>query len=268
MKHNLIGLSGKMGSGKDTVALMIQYLLWEKRVPSVDRFSNYIDTGSFRIKKFGGKLKQIAAILLGCEEEDFEDRDFKNKELGPEWTVYDLLYETEYEDVWHTHNKIFLTENDALDYEEDNRLRGIGLQERRLTPRLLLQLLGTECGRQIIHPNVWVYALFADYHPEIIIEPISEENKAKYPVGFAPDIQQRKEYPNWLITDMRFPNELAAVKEKGGLTIRVNLIGKEDTGDHPSETALDDAEFDVVINCEFGLDKLLDEVINILPLIV
>ena len=33
----------------------------------------------------------------------------------------------------------------------------------KLTPRKLLQLLGTDCGRDIIHPNIWVNALFADY---------------------------------------------------------------------------------------------------------
>jgi hypothetical protein len=45
-------------------------------------------------------------------------------------------------------------------------------------------------------------------------------------------------YPNWIITDMRFENELEAVVKKGGITIRVVRPGTV-VGNHPSETALD-----------------------------
>lgn len=33
---------------------------------------------------------------------------------------------------------------------------------------------------------------------------------------------QKIKYPNWIITDMRFPNELKAIRQRGGITIRVN----------------------------------------------
>ena len=33
----------------------------------------------------------------------------------------------------------------------------------KFTPRLLLQLLGTDAGRNIVHPNIWVNALMSDY---------------------------------------------------------------------------------------------------------
>ena len=29
-------------------------------------------------------------------------------------------------------------------------------------------------------------------------------------------------YPNWIITDVRFPNEADAIKGRGGIIIRVN----------------------------------------------
>jgi hypothetical protein len=35
--------------------------------------------------------------------------------------------------------------------------------KRTLTPRRMLQLLGTDCGRNIIHPNIWVNATMVDY---------------------------------------------------------------------------------------------------------
>jgi hypothetical protein len=77
-------------------------------------------------------------------------------------------------------------------------------------------------------------------------------------------------YPSWIITDMRFPNELSYIKDRGGITIRVN----RDTGvqwatsdganEHPSETALDNAEFDYVINNDGSLEDLILSVAEIL----
>ena len=56
------------------------------------------------------------------------------------------------------------------------------------------------------------------------------------------------EYPNWIITDVRFPNEAKAVKDRGGILIRINRPGFENTGDHLSEIALDDYKnFDTII---------------------
>jgi hypothetical protein len=89
-----------------------------------------------------------------------------------------------------------------------------------MTPRLLLQLIGTECGRDIIHPNIWVNSTFADWKPHC----------------------------SWVITDTRFPNEADAIKKRGGIVIRVERpsVGVKST--HPSETGLDDYKnFDAVI---------------------
>ena len=109
-----------------------------------------------------------------------------------------------------------------------------------MTPRLLLQILGTDCGRNIIHPNIWVNGLFADYNAS----------------------------SKWIISDTRFPNEIESVKKHNGLTIRINRdsflrTGKVfDTDNHESETALDDYQgFDYVINNN-GTIKALKEVVK------
>ena len=68
----VIGVSGKIGSGKDTIGKIIQNLTndhWE-------------------IKKYADKLKVITCLLLGCTREQLEDRGFKEKELGEEWWYY------------------------------------------------------------------------------------------------------------------------------------------------------------------------------------
>jgi hypothetical protein len=51
----------------------------------------------------------------------------------------------------------------------------------------------------------------------------------------------------YVVADVRFPNELAAVKNMSGLTVRVNRPGFGPANGHVSETALDEATFDYTI---------------------
>ncbi len=54
-------------------------------------------------------------------------------------------------------------------------------------------------------------------------------------------------YPNWIITDTRFPNEAEAIKKAGGIVIRVDRPGVKPINDHPSEIGLDKWKFDYKI---------------------
>ena len=131
-----------------------------------------------------------------------------------------------------------------------------------LTPRKLLQLLGTEAGRHIIHPNIWVNALFADYVCDDCGQqecPTDEEDTGQ---------MIHRSFPDWIITDVRFPNEAQAIKDRGGILIRINRPQYLDNGlvirkdEHLSETALDDYdEFDYVINNDTNsVQDLVDKV--------
>ena len=253
----LIGISGKIGSGKDTVGKIIQYLVWKSRVEkgelplSVYSFSDFAretsfgkNQSGFEIKKYADKLKDMVCMAIGCTREQLEDRDFKEKELGEEWNCY----------IFNNGKKEELT----LDFEIarilscDNRVIS-----RTMTPRLLLQIIGTECIRDKVHPNAWVNALFADYKYEI--------HRSEVPTRAAGFIDQHV-YPNWIITDMRFPNELEAVKSRGGISIRVNRPWVDKNKEHqvitehPSETALDDAEFDYTIENNSTIEDLIHTV--------
>jgi hypothetical protein len=84
-----------------------------------------------------------------------------------------------------------------------------------------------------------------------------------------------KLYPNWIVTDMRFPNELEAIKNREGITIRVNrdirckdgladIVGRMKEEQHPSETALDDATFDYTIDNNGTIEELIEKVKEIL----
>lgn len=217
MKNNLIGISGKIGSGKDTVGKILQAFTTEKNMDGVvgelgnDMLKNtsiiksvlngnlWYGINTYQIKKFADKLKDIVCLLIGCTREQLEDREFKEKELGKEWWYY------EFKGVLQPYNQKIETLN--FPYELASLIKP--------TPRKLLQLLGTECGREIIHPNIWVNALFADYKDIVKnVKSFKEEpNSTK---------AYEMEKPNWIITDVRFPNEAQAIKDRGGIVIRVN----------------------------------------------
>ena len=228
--NNLIGISGKAGSGKDLVYTIIKDLFPE------------MNWGRIR---FSDKLKDMVCLLLNCTREQLEDREFKEKELGKEWVKYELSYishsRLSYGDCPEYYEKYFCSKEEAIEYikgdlEVDQS--SIEISEIGLTPRLLLQLLGTECGRKIIHPNIWVSATFAEYKPQHF-------RTVKYQGSF---VDHLTTMPNWIITDVRFPNEAKAVKDRGGILIRINRPGFENTGDHLSEIALDDYKnFDTII---------------------
>ena len=284
----IIALSGKAQSGKDTVGKIIQTLtnfptLTNEQVIGFLNKETY--NNKFEIKKFADKLKEIVCILLGCTREQLEDEEFKSKELGEQWDKYVIKGLFDHR-ILSPH---FVTEEEARQWEksqdwyEDTGGYDSYLDLVKLTPRLLLQLLGTECGRNIIHPNIWVNSLMSEYTPRIlpIIRQLREEDdtlglheaKQAYLEGKRPIKNVESEYPNWIITDMRFPNELEAIEKRDGLTIRVNrtpswlwlkqvdyLVETQGVKEHSSETELDNAEFNYTIDNNGTLEELIDKV--------
>ena len=70
--------------------------------------------------------------------------------------------------------------------------------------------------------------------------------------------------PNWIISDVRFPNEAKAIKDKGVILIRINRPGN-DTGKHLSEIALDDYKnWNYVIDNNGTIEDLIEKVKQIL----
>ncbi len=63
----------------------------------------------------------------------------------------------------------------------------------------------------------------------------------------------------FLIDDMRFPNELAWVKARGGVTIRLEREDYPVQSDDLSETALDRAHFDHHV---FGISEELEDLVE------
>jgi hypothetical protein len=120
-----------------------------------------------------------------------------------------------------------------------------------LSPRVALQTLGTEWGR-CCYPNVWVdYALRTAaaveqghlYHPHAGLGPPN----AKRAAGV-------------VIPDVRFDNEVQAIRRAGGRVVRLRRPGCEGhvgVPGHRSEVEQDgllDADFDAVLDVPEGID--------------
>lgn len=102
----------------------------------------------------------------------------------------------------------------------------------QVTPRQLLQTLGTEWGRTLVHPDVWVRATM-----------------------------NRVAGMGWVvISDCRFDNEAQAVRAAGGLVIWIDRPGYGPVNEHESETALSDSCIDQRIANDSGLPGLFKQI--------
>lgn len=88
-------------------------------------------------------------------------------------------------------------------------------------PRWAMQSLGTEWGRQMIHPDLWVLIW-----------------KAGLPNGPCPGV---------VAEDVRFANERLEIKRLGGIIVQVHRPGLEVEGEHASE-ANDIVSDHIIIN--------------------
>ncbi|WP_432482563.1 deoxynucleotide monophosphate kinase family protein [Kineococcus esterisolvens] len=134
--------------------------------------------------------------------------------------------------------------HEDYEWEEEVRLAEVvaangweGAKEEYPEVRRILQRLGTDVGRRLFGENVWVDALMGDLPGDRVA-----------------------------ITDVRFPNEADAIRERDGLVIRVNRPGvgpavSEDGGVHESETALDGYDFDLVVD-NVGSTTMLQQVVR------
>jgi hypothetical protein len=138
----ILGVTGFIGSGKDTIA-------------------DYLCTfHGFKRISFAGSLKDAVASVFNWDRELLEGTTKSSREFRNQI------------DSWWAER----------------------LQIPHLTPRWVLQHWGTEVFRNCFHPDIWV---------------ASVEHKLKS----AKD--------NIVITDCRFRNEIEAIKNAGGVTIRI-----------------------------------------------
>jgi hypothetical protein len=270
----IIGISGKIGSGKDTVGKIIQYLTSLNHHIS---YNNYInseyDNESFcnwKIKKFAFAVKQVCSILTGIPIGDFEKQEVKDRILGEEWTRYGYAdgFMRNMDGTPIMNNKQCSKER----YEQEFKTNWQTAYKHEYTVRELLQLIGTNAIRNVIHEDAWVNALMSQY------KLVSQQLVLLDMSGKTPTVPLSDkvvtEVPNWIITDVRFPNEVKAIKDRNGFIIRVDrnnstpqdehtFVNKQQRT-HPSETALDDYDFDYVVDNNGTIENLITSIKSVL----
>ena len=83
--------------------------------------------------------------------------------------------------------------------------------------RRLMQRLGTDAGRKLFGETFWVDQFFANVGKTDLL----------------------------VISDVRFPNEAQAIKDRGGIIVRIVRDGCEPVNAHVSETSYNDQDFTI-----------------------
>ena len=187
----IVAVSGKMGSGKDTAAEMLSYLLFctDESTVTYQDFVNYKRSCiKFpRTHAFADNLKKCLSILLNVDVDRLNDRDFKNSSI--EW------------------------------------LNG-------LTVRQMLQKFATGV-RNEISEDFWIQSLFRKFHPETDF---------------------------WIITDLRYMNELSAIRKYESIIIRI-IRNDVEVSNHQSENDLDFyTKWDYVIDNNGSKEELFEKI--------
>ena len=203
----IIGINGYAGSGKDTVGVIIQYLTSSYKPCAIE---DCLKTNQDFSRYTDWEIKKWAGKLktIASLLTGIPTEKFEDQEFK----------KTYLRDPWSEKGYDVATGKYWL---------------RPMTVREFLQKLGTDALRTGLHTNTWVNALMSDYYIKKCDCPT--ECRCKFDIH------------NWIITDTRFPNEAQAIKDVGGLVIRVDRPGVKPINDHPSEIGLDDWNFDYKI---------------------
>lgn len=112
---------------------------------------------------------------------------------------------------------------------------------RGVTPRWVLQSLGTQWGRELIYPDLWVDMAMAE---------VDRVRRTGTPV---------------VIDDLRFPNELAALVGAGGRAFRIIRPDARPAEGQTAEGLLDDAKFHLTLYNVGSKDAFLKTVSDMAP---
>ena len=209
-KRVIVGVKGTKGSGKDTVADMIRYIMAAGTTQA--SYDNYIWFTKNRdseldvpILHFADKIKDDLSLILNINRSCFDDSKYKD-ELYYHFRTGSFITEKNV-----NFGNIFLITNEILNNVTLAQIRLEYKDDCVIKLRTLMQYYGTEIMRNNIGADVWIRSAI---------------NKA---------IQTRDYYGFAVIADVRFVNEWQAVREVGGKIIHVVRGRLEDKVEHSSE---------------------------------
>lgn len=116
----------------------------------------------------------------------------------------------------------------------------------KVSPRIVLQWLGTDIFRRDV--NSIIPGIQGDFWVESM--------KVKYNNLIKDDPNAR-----FAIADVRFPNEVKAIHELGGIVVKIDRPGYDNTDQHVSEKNIDlITDYDVLIENDGTLEELYKKI--------
>lgn len=159
---------------------------------------------------FADNLKEMCASVFDLDLQLFHNGDLKEIPWARP-KIFDRRAALAVKEwIGRTHPTVFELNDDFI------------LLDKQLhSPREMIQYIGTEICRGFIK----------SYHVDIVAASLIEGS-------------------NYVLTDVRFPDEAGLAKSVGGYIINIysDLIQKEDFRSHSSETSMGDWKFDYIIN--------------------
>lgn len=180
MLPRLIGITGKAGAGKDTLA-------------------------DFLVRRYGATKYSFAQPLKAALNEMFH------------WPM----------EAW----------NDREWKEREIKWLG-------KSPRQLAQTLGTEWGRELVHPQLWVL--------------LAEQKYIQHIDDYSQDFGGM---PPFVIPDVRFVNEAEMIRSQNGVVIQLHRPGVMSIAAHKSEDGLPDDMIDITIINDTTIERMLHEAV-------
>jgi hypothetical protein len=238
----IIGISGKKQSGKNTVANYINGSILLNKQMIQDFFIN--EDGQLAIKTTDENGTEGFGIFDITRKDD-KFVEYANRELWPYIKTYhfaDLLKNISIHLFGLNPQNVYGTDDDK-NKETELLWENVPTKEKKtgtITNREFLEYFGTKIVRKI-KPNAWV---------EATMNNIVRENSE---IAVIPDV--------------RFPNEVNAIKEAGGKVIRLTRNVHDSKID--CETALDENNFDwslfdsVIDNSNASIEDLCSSVENL-----
>lgn len=195
-KRVIVGIKGRKGSGKDTIASMIHYIIavgpsyaiydgWEF---ANKQKKNDLDVPSIH---FADKIKDDLSVMFGINRECFNDWEYKENKYFHFKTKSFITLKEQKENVKVEINLEDLKSNNLANWIESFK------EDCVIKLRTLMQYYGSEIIRNNFGINTWV---------NIAI------NKA---------ITFKDYYGYAVIADVRYPNEANAIYNVGGKVIHV-----------------------------------------------
>ena len=263
-KLNIIGVNGQLGSGKDTVA------------------DCFVDEGYVKVA-LADPMKRFCRDIFGFTEKQlFGPSDYRN-DLDKRYSV-DASGPHNRSRGWDEAEKNIkdlglvwirelmpTAEPAALVPVLDSLLHWFSelrLKHAQLSPRIALQKLGTEWGRQALYKDVWI-----DYNHRTVKKLLQYDGRldVHYDYTSFNGLVVVEASPNYLgvvIPDVRFENELEFILEHKGKTIKVVLPDTydmaADTGVSSHASEMEQQGFDInlfsaIISNDGTLDKLKED---------